>query len=136
MYKKDRQIPVEKIKFQISAIWYNLYNLKKMRSTHGRVLLLVKLQASACDFNKKHSSIVPSPPRFSNFTNGAKSRSVSYINAPIFSFLPGFSFNLGALIRWKRFTKRRIERNILNIEMPIYRNQSNDWFLYDGNFGV
>ena len=67
MYKKDRQIPVEKIKFQnvsiakyamLSAIWYNLYNLKKVRSTHGRVLLLVKLQASACDFNKKHSSIV------------------------------------------------------------------------------
>ena len=27
------------------AIWYNLYNLKKVKNTHGGVLLLVKLQA-------------------------------------------------------------------------------------------
>ena len=29
------------------AIWYHLYNLKNMKSTHGGLLLLVKLQASA-----------------------------------------------------------------------------------------
>ena len=28
-------------------IWYHLYNLKNMKNTHGRVLLLVKLQAEA-----------------------------------------------------------------------------------------
>ena len=28
------------------AIWYHLYNLKNVKNTHGRVLLLVKLQAT------------------------------------------------------------------------------------------
>ena len=27
------------------AIWYHLHNLKNVKNTHGRVLLLVKLQA-------------------------------------------------------------------------------------------
>ena len=34
------------------AIWYHLYNLKKVKNTHGGVLLLVKLQAKACNFTK------------------------------------------------------------------------------------
>ena len=29
------------------AIWYHLYNLKNVKSTHGGVLILVKLQAEA-----------------------------------------------------------------------------------------
>ena len=29
------------------AIWYHLYNLKNVKNTHGGVLILVKLQASA-----------------------------------------------------------------------------------------
>ena len=29
------------------AIWYYLYNLKNMKNTHGRLLLLVKFQAEA-----------------------------------------------------------------------------------------
>ena len=29
------------------AIWYHLFNLKNMKNTHGGVLILVKLQASA-----------------------------------------------------------------------------------------
>ena len=32
------------------AIWYYLYNLKSMKNTHGGVLILVKLQAGACNF--------------------------------------------------------------------------------------
>ena len=28
-----------------SAIWYHLYNFKKVKNTHGGVLILVKLQA-------------------------------------------------------------------------------------------
>ena len=39
------------------AIWYHLYNLKTVKNTHGGVLLLVKLQALACNFTK--SSIPP-----------------------------------------------------------------------------
>ena len=34
------------------AIWYHLYNVKNMKSTHGEVLLLIKLQASAYSFTK------------------------------------------------------------------------------------
>ena len=29
----------------LCAIWYHFYNLKNVKNTHGRVLLLVKLQA-------------------------------------------------------------------------------------------
>ena len=38
------------------AIGYHLYNFKKVKNTHGGVLLLVKLQASVCNFTK---SITP-----------------------------------------------------------------------------
>ena len=34
------------------ASWYHLYNFKNVKSTHGGVLILVKLQASACNFTK------------------------------------------------------------------------------------
>ena len=37
------------------AIWYHLYNLKNVKSTHGGVLLLVKLQASTCKFTKSNT---------------------------------------------------------------------------------
>ena len=33
------------------AIWYDLYNLKNVKSTHGGVLLLVKLQAEVTKSN-------------------------------------------------------------------------------------
>ena len=32
--------------------WYHVYNLKNVKNTHGRVLILVKLQTSACNFTK------------------------------------------------------------------------------------
>ena len=34
------------------ATWYYLYNLKNVKNTHEGVLILVKLQASACNFTK------------------------------------------------------------------------------------
>ena len=34
----------------LCAIWYNLYNLKNVKNTHGGVLLLMKLQALVCSF--------------------------------------------------------------------------------------
>ena len=34
------------------AIWYHLCNLKNVKSTHGGVLILVMLQALACNFTK------------------------------------------------------------------------------------
>ena len=37
------------------AIWYHLCNLKNVKNTHGGVLLLVKSQAKACNFNKSNT---------------------------------------------------------------------------------
>ena len=34
------------------ASWYHLYNFKNLKNTHGGVLILVKLQAEACNFTK------------------------------------------------------------------------------------
>ena len=36
-------------------IWYNLHNLKNVKSTHGGVILLVKLQAEASNFAKRNT---------------------------------------------------------------------------------
>ena len=41
----------------LCAVWYHLYNLKNMKITHGRVLLLVKLQALACSFAKGNTPV-------------------------------------------------------------------------------
>ena len=61
----------------LCVIWYHLYNLKNLKSTHGGVLFSVKLQAEACNFTKSISS-----PwvffLFSNCTNGTKLRNASY----------------------------------------------------------
>ena len=55
----------------LRVIWYHLHDLKNMRNTHRGVLLLVKLQASKCNFTKSNS-----PPwvffTFLNCTNGTK----------------------------------------------------------------
>ena len=37
------------------AIWNHFYSLKNVRNTHRGVLLLVKLQASACNFTKSNT---------------------------------------------------------------------------------
>ena len=60
----------------LCAIWYYLYNLKKLRNTHGGVLLLVKLQASACDFTKSNTT---SWVFFEKCTNGTKSHKGSHM---------------------------------------------------------
>ena len=39
----------------LCAIWHNLYNLKNVNNAHWRVLLLVKLQAKACNFTKSNT---------------------------------------------------------------------------------
>ena len=38
------------------AIWYHLYNLKKVKNTHVFVSLLVKLQAKAYNFTKSNAT--------------------------------------------------------------------------------
>ena len=54
---------------------YHFYNLKNVKNTLGGVLLLVKLQASACNFTKTNtSSWVFFFSRFLNSINVTKSR--------------------------------------------------------------
>ena len=62
----------------LCAIWYHLYNFKNAKSTHWVVLLLLKLQVSACNFTKSNAL----PWVFFTFlkcTNGTKSRNVLHI---------------------------------------------------------
>ena len=39
----------------LCTIWYPLYNLKNVKSTHGGVLLLVKLQAFNMQLSKRNT---------------------------------------------------------------------------------
>ena len=39
----------------LCAIWYHLCNLRNVKNTHEGVLLLVKLQDSACNFTKSNT---------------------------------------------------------------------------------
>ena len=39
----------------VCAIWYHLHNFKNVKNTHGVVLLLVKLQASVCNFTENNT---------------------------------------------------------------------------------
>ena len=60
------------------AICYHLYNLKNVKNTHGGVLILLKLQAAACNFTKintPHGCF----SRFLNCTNGTKSHNAQHI---------------------------------------------------------
>ena len=62
----------------LCAMWYHLHNLKNVKNSHGGVLLLLKLQAVACNIAKSNT-----PPwmlsHFLNYTNGIKSRKTPYI---------------------------------------------------------
>ena len=60
------------------TIWYHLYNLKNVKNTYGGVLLLAKLQVSACNFTKSNTPRWVLS-RFLNCTNGTKSHNVSQI---------------------------------------------------------
>ena len=67
------------------AIWYHLYNLKNVKNSHGGVLVLLKLKASACNFTKINAS----PwvfSRFLNCTNATKSRNAPHIVYQVFQF--------------------------------------------------
>ena len=39
----------------LCAIWYHVHNLRNVKNPHGGVLLIVKLQASACNFIKSNT---------------------------------------------------------------------------------
>ena len=56
------------------AIWCHLYNLKNLKNTHGRVLILVKLQATL-----KLTLVHGCFSRFLNCTNGTKLHYASHL---------------------------------------------------------
>ena len=58
------------------SIWYHLYNVKNVKSTHRGVLLLVKVTLLRGCFS-----------RFLNCTNGTKSRNASHMRNVITTFL-------------------------------------------------
>ena len=49
----------------LCVIWYHLHDLKNVKNIHGWVLLSVKLQTLACNFNK----IITPPCAFFTFLN-------------------------------------------------------------------
>ena len=59
------------------VIWYHLYNLNKVKNTNGGVLLLLTVQALACNFTKSNTHPWAFFTFFKNFTNGTKSRKAS-----------------------------------------------------------
>ena len=54
------------------AICYHLYNLKNVKNTHKGVLILIKLQAEACNFILKLTLLYGCFSRFLNHRNGTK----------------------------------------------------------------
>ena len=74
------------------VIWYHLYNLRNVKNTHGWVLILVKLQASASNFTEVtllHGCF----SHFQNCINGTKSRNTPQIR--LFNlFFPSIVINL------------------------------------------
>ena len=69
----------------LCAIWYHLYNLKIVKTTHGRMIHLVKLQAT------KRKLLHDCFSRFLNCTDGIKLRKASDIKN-VLSFIDFFSF--------------------------------------------
>ena len=53
--KLSKKINAKTLVVTPCAIYYHLYNLKNVKNTKGRVLLLVKLQAEACNFTKSNT---------------------------------------------------------------------------------
>ena len=50
-----RIFSISDLNVTLRAIWYHLYNLKNLKSTHGGVSHLVKLQASPCNLTKSNT---------------------------------------------------------------------------------
>ena len=45
---------ISRLYVMLCAIWYHFYNLRNVKNIHGRVLLLVKLQAEPTNFTKSN----------------------------------------------------------------------------------
>ena len=54
MQEKINVMNIFKVNEMLCATWYLLYNSKDIENTHGGVLLLVKLQALACNLTESN----------------------------------------------------------------------------------
>ena len=108
--------------FQISfkyemlcAIWYHLYKLKTVKSTHGEVLLLVKLQAQAC-FTLKHCLNFLSP--ISKESTGSCSvvviwkESAARVEGVIVYVIDGFQLIVNDIIWWNKIMLMVINKQV------------------------
>ena len=70
--KLSKKINAKKLVVMPCAIHYYLHNLKNVKNTKGRVLLLVKLQAKTCNFTKSDTPPWVLSTFFLDCTNGTK----------------------------------------------------------------
>ena len=77
------------------VIWYHSYNLKNVKNTHGGVLILVTLQALACNFTKSNTPLWGFFTFFKLYQRYQIAQSTTYcIKRHIASLEHCFSFNL------------------------------------------
>ena len=99
------------------AIWYHLYDLKNVKNTHGGVLILVTLQAKACNFTKINTTSWVFFTFFKLYI-GTKSRNASQIF--FYSELPNISKKTwrGKKTNSKAITQRYVLQGNAIIKAP------------------
>ena len=111
LYKRLCSIQFDMRRF---AQFGTMYNLKTLKNTHGRVLLLVKLQSEACDFGTPSwvfLTILKLPKWYQI------AQSITYC---FYSSLPFLQLTLS------------LRRPLANRNQSIdLQRKSMDWFLYD-----
>ena len=98
-----------------------LHNFKNVKDTHGRVLLLVKLQASKCNFTKSNN-----PPWV--FTNGTISRKSSHMFAPKYLKMSFMGTNIYMSVK-----KTKSESSTFPSRLSFYKRK-NQYFIYQNVF--
>ena len=98
----------------LCAIWYHLYNSKKVRNTHGGVLFLEKLQAlAAIKVTLLHGCF----SFFLNCKNSIKSRNASHstLSRPAISFYIPWKHSISHKVFWcfQKVKKGTLARNRL-----------------------
>ena len=100
------------------AIWYHLHNLKNVKNTRGGVLLLVKLQAKACNFTVKVTLLHGCFLQFLNCANDTK-----YASHIFFQKQDRTDFNILKKFVVKYYTQRKKYiklNNLLTQNLPTY----------------
>ena len=106
----------------LCAIWYHLCNLKTVKNTHGGMLILVKLQAEACNFTK-----INTPPWvFFTFFNLFKWYQIA--QRTTYMFIKWRYFKSSAVVCWlwiKNINKH--DSIIAHIMQCLYFSKKREW---------